>query len=81
MDDAQILLAMAGMAVAIIIPFVGWLLRIDRRSARLLKEAEDARAVHERIERKADAALRESADTKNGLHEVKGELKRINGKH
>jgi len=45
-------------------PFVGWLLRIDRRTARLLKEAEDAREVHESIERKADASLKESAETK-----------------
>jgi len=81
LNDTQILLTMAGMAIAIVIPFVGWLLRIDRRSARLIREAEDAREIHEAMDRKIAGLREDNVKTRERISAVEGELKRVNGKH
>lgn len=78
MEDLQLIL---GIVVGVIVPFIAYLVRNDRRLTRLLKEVEDAREVHDDINREVRELHRGQAAQGREIGEIKGELKRVNGKH
>lgn len=81
MDDLQQVYTIVGIVVPIVVAFVGYLVRNDRRMTRLLKEVEESRKVHEDIEREVQHLHRGQVAQGREISEIRGELKRVNGKH
>ena len=81
MEDTVQLASMAGVALMVVIPFVAYLVRQNRRQAVSDERDESDRRTHARIEEDIKDIRRKQGIDSDRLSAIEGELKRMNGKH
>ena len=81
MNDLQLLLAVAGMALVVIVPLTAWAFRISKSVAVLRDQNERDAGFHDEVREDLKYIKKRQAAHGERLGSIEGELKRVNGKH